>query len=98
MLGTDAGIVESHRDRVRLERVACVVLQEVAVEAVHHPGLAERDRGAVLAGVQAQARRLGTHERRPPSSGTCAMKGANVPMALLPPPTQATTASGSDAS
>ena len=74
VLGPDARVVEPRRDRVRLERVARVVLEQVAVEAVHDAGRAERHRCAGLVGVEPEPGRLGADEqracraRRPPST------------------------------
>ena len=58
MLGADARVVEAGRDRVRLDRLAVVVLQQVAAGAVQDAGAAALDRGRVPLGVDPVAGRL----------------------------------------
>ena len=58
MLGSDARVVEAGRDRVRLEGLAVLVLQEVAARAVQDARAAALDRRGVPLGVDAVAGRL----------------------------------------
>ena len=53
--GPTPGIVEAGRDRVRLDRLAVLVLQEVAARAVQHAGAALGDGRGVPLGVDALA-------------------------------------------
>ena len=72
VLGADAGIIEAGRDRVRLDDLAVLVLQQIGAVAVQHAGRAGGQRGGVLAGVDAVARRP---RRRSACTPACAMKG-----------------------
>ena len=58
VLGADARVVEAGRDRVRLEGLAVLVLQEVAARAVQDAGATAFDRRGVPFGVDAVAGRL----------------------------------------
>ena len=58
MLGPDARIVEAGRDRVRLQDLAVLVLEDRGQRAVQHALAAGAERGAVAAAVEALARRL----------------------------------------
>jgi hypothetical protein len=65
--GPTPGIVEAGRDRVRLDDLAVLVLQQVGAVAVQHAGAAGGQRGRVAAGVEAVAGRLDAdqlHARR----------------------------------
>ena len=84
VFGTDAGVVESSRDRVRLEDLAEVVLEELDRIPWRMPG-----RPAPIAAPP----RASTPTRRAPVS----TNPLNSPMAFEPPPTQATTTSGTGA-
>ncbi len=55
VLGADARVVEAGRDRVRLDRLAVLVLQEVAAGAVQYAGAALGDGRGVPLGVDALA-------------------------------------------
>ena len=55
VLGADARVVEAGRDRVRLDGLAVLVLQQVAARAVQHAGAALGDRRRVPLGVDALA-------------------------------------------
>src|SRR5690348_13138570 len=58
VLRPDARIVETSRDRVRVDDLAVVGLQEIGAVAVEYAGLAAVERGRVLAGLDAEPRRL----------------------------------------
>ena len=92
MLGADGRVVESGRDRVRDLHLPGLALQEVGLVAVQHADVPRRERRRVLARLETVARRP-----RPRSSSPCRSprKGWKSPMALLPPPTQAISTSGS---
>ena len=61
MLGTDAGIVETRRNRMTLDDLAVIVHQQVGAVAVQHAGAAAGDGSRVLGlGPQAEPRRLDT--------------------------------------
>ena len=94
VLGPDARVVEARGDRVRLDGLAVVVLQQVAHRAVQHAGRRRRaNRRRVPAGLDALAAGLDADEAHAASS----MKRWKMPIALEPPPTQAMTASGQPA-
>src|SRR6476469_1734276 len=57
VLGTDAGVVETSRNRVRLFDLAIVVHSKVGAIAVQHTGSAAGNRGRMLA-VESMASRL----------------------------------------
>ncbi len=58
VLGSDAGIVEPGRDRVGLDDLAVLVLQQVGAVAVEHAGLARAQGRCVLAALQPVTRRF----------------------------------------
>src|SRR3546814_6712927 len=58
MLGPDAGIVEAGGDRVGVDDLAVVVLQQVGAVAVQHARAAARERCGVLAAGDAVTGRL----------------------------------------
>ena len=92
VLGPGARIVETRGDRVRLGDLAVVVLEHVAHAAVEH---ADRPRCRARRRGDPWRRRV-RRARRPRSArGVSLMKGQKRPMALDPPPTQATSTSGS---
>ena len=82
----DARVVQAGRDRVRLDGLAVLVLQQVGAGAVQHADGAAGDAGRVPAGVDAVAAGLEAEQRAPSASG---MKAWKMPIALEPPPTQA---------
>src|SRR5690606_20011561 len=57
VLGPYPRVVQTGGDRVRLDRLAVLVLQQVALRAVQHAGGALADRGGVPVGVDAVAGR-----------------------------------------
>ena len=58
MFGADARIVEAGRDRMRFGDLPVLVHQKIGAVAMQHAGPAAGDRGRMLAGCQAVARRL----------------------------------------
>ena len=87
VLRTDAGIVEARADRVRRKHLPLVALQQIRARAVQHADAAGAERRGGLAARDAFARR----PRRPTASRRgSSTKPAKIPIALLPPPTQAT--------
>src|SRR5258708_4109254 len=58
VLGTDAGIVEAGRDRVRLGDLAFLVLQQISAVAMQHAWSAAGERSGMLAGLDTLAARL----------------------------------------
>ena len=92
VLGPDRRVVEAGGDRVRQLDVARLVLQHERARALQHARCCRRQ----------TARRDGPARsaRRPPRRRSAARRGSSMkpskmPIALLPPPTQATTMSGS---
>ncbi len=83
VLGPEPGVVEPGRDRLRLEDLTGLVLQELRMHAVQHA------RDPVGDGRAARP------PRYPTSRAPVSTKPANVPAAFDPPPTHATTTSGS---
>ncbi len=64
MLGTDAGVVQAGADAVGLGDLAILVLQDVGAVAVQHAGLAQLQRGRVLAALQTLASGLDADQAR----------------------------------
>ena len=62
VLGPDAGIIEARRDRVDVERLAVLILQDVAEAAVQDAGPALGKAGGVLAGLEPAPARLGADQ------------------------------------
>ena len=58
VLGTHAGIIETGGNRVRLDDLAVLILQQIGAVAVQHAGLAGAQRRGVLAALQPVARGL----------------------------------------
>ena len=63
VLGADAGIIEPRRDRVDVQGLAVLVLQDVAEAAVQDAGPALGKAGGVLAGLEPAPARLGADQR-----------------------------------
>ena len=82
MLGADARVVEAGGDGVGFGDLAVLVLEQERLPAVDRPRDAPADGGPAF--------RLDSDE-----AGAVSAKPAKVPAALDPPPTQATTRSGS---
>ena len=91
VLRPDAGIIQPGGDAVRLDHLAVRVLQQIAQRAVQHARTPADERGRVLCRWRRPRPPASTPISRTASSPA---KGWNMPMALLPPPTQATTTSG----
>ena len=91
VLGADHGVIEAGGDGVRERDLAVVVLQQVAVGAVQDAGSAAAKARGVLAERVAAAAGFDADQLRPSASR---MKAWKMPMALLPPPTQAMSGSG----
>ena len=53
MLRADTRVVQTGRDRVRLDGLAVVVLEHVGAGTVEHAGATGHDRGGVPAGLDA---------------------------------------------
>ncbi len=83
VLGADPGVVQPGRYRACLEDLTVLVLQEPGPHPVDDTGDAIAHRGT--------SRRLDAHE----ACARCRRIPAKVPAAFEPPPTQATTTSGS---
>ena len=62
VLGADAGIVETGRDRVHVLGLAVVVLEHVAEAAVQHARLALGQAGGMVAGLQPPSAGLGADQ------------------------------------
>ena len=58
MFGADAGIVEAGRNRMGLGDLAVIIHQQVGAVAMQDAGLAAGDRGRMLLGAKAEARRF----------------------------------------
>ena len=89
--GPTPGIVEAGADRVGLEDLAVLVLQEERAGAVQHAGRPAATPTRRAARSRARARR----PRRRSARASVSTKPAKVPIAFEPPPTHATTKSGS---
>ena len=91
VLRTDTRIVEAGADRVRLEDLAVFVLEE---QRPRTRGARRARRGSPMRRADRTPSR--THPLpRPPAAAEVSRKPANVPIAFEPPPTHATTRSGS---
>ena len=91
VLGTNRRIVEPRRHRMRRQDVAGLVLQQQAARAVQHAGHAAGESRRVFA--RRDAAPAGFHAHQPHAASS--MNASKRPIALLPPPTQATARSGS---
>ena len=91
VLGTDTRIVEAGADRRRLEHLAVLVLQEQRAHAVHDARHAAADRRAVMTRLEPEPAGLDADER----ARRCRRTRRTCPIAFEPPPTHATTTSGS---
>ena len=91
-LRPDARVVETGGDRVRLDDLAIVVLEQVRARAVQDAGRATGQGGGVMAGRDALPGRLDADRAARRGSP---MNRLRRPMALEPPPTQAIATSGS---
>ena len=78
VLGADAGVVEAGRDRVRLDGLAVLVLQDVgAARRAARPARRREMRGGVLAGLDALAAGLEADRARTAASSMNAVEDAD---------------------
>ena len=94
VLRPDARVVQSGGDRVRLDGLAVLVLQQVAARAVQHPGRRRRESWPRAGRSRRRRRRP---RCRPGARRVVREEAWKMPMAFEPPPTQAATASGQPA-
>ena len=91
MLGADAGIIQPGADGMRFDHLSLFALQQIGSRSVQHPDASrgDRRRGRVHVSIPSPAAST-PHKRTSGSS----MNPAKMPIALLPPPTHATTSLG----